>query len=135
MNEELKDRLVSYLDKLENVVEKTGDFASEQIPDVAQQYINWIIAENTIYAVMWLTMSIGTAYFARFFYKKLNEHGKVDASYQGSEYIPVVLSSIFIFALCLPCFINYSLHATKAIVAPKVVIVEKLAELAKDVRR
>lgn len=76
MKEELQGKLVEVLGSIQSVAGKAGDFAMEQLPDVAQSYVAYGRAMYTAVIVAGLLVLIATAVFATMHYKAGKASGK-----------------------------------------------------------
>lgn len=123
------------------IVNKTGKFAAEQTPLFIQDYIRWQIWGNFVSFFFWngiliLGLILGFKYIKRENNKK-DINGK-DIAWKdfSTEILKVIISfSIAFICFCRFVFLNGfgDLNAgIKALVAPRVVIVEKIAELIKS---
>lgn len=142
MNPELQTKLVAYLDGLEKGAAKVGEFAEREIPETIREWLLWLAVERFSYAAAFLIGAAVAYYFFRFFARLLEDaafeaHKKTPEAYQ-KEYGPdlgfamcVRGMQIFIPAMLLIGFGCWVLQGVKVLIAPRVVIVEKVAELAK----
>lgn len=137
MNEEIKTRLMNYLDIIENTVEKTGDFAAEQIPLYVQELLNWMFYESLFNIMTYLFLCILLcipAIVLRNYIKKITwEQFNIDTGNDGfAEFISGVTIIIALFGL-IPLYdaINSAKLAVKTCVAPRVVLLEEIRKLSK----
>lgn len=119
---------MGYLENMENAVEGGADFVLEQAPFYVQELINWEIAVNTLWAAFWLGVVIALPKCFGKIAKTLRECEEYDPKI-GGWVLTVVLWIAMFFSVVGS--LNYTGSAIKAYVAPRVVIVEKLAELNK----
>lgn len=79
MKEELQGKLVEILTSMQNVAGKAGDFAMEQLPDIAQSYVAFGRAYQTFMvaavAGVLLVIVLGTI---KFFRKACTDEGVLD---------------------------------------------------------
>lgn len=113
MNEELQNKLIECIQKL-------GDIASEQLPDFAQQIIEYIIWSNTIW--MWsslVILCIVTFFFIynmRVYFKDKNRSDSACGSF-----ILAMIALVFICGFC----ISFT-QIKKCEMFPKLVLIEYL---------
>jgi hypothetical protein len=133
MDEQLKSKLLGYLDGLEKSASKLSDSAVTEIPLTVQEWLQW----QAIYCfgggVLWLGMMMAglaiwyTAY--RFIRWLLDQKEREDDAL-------VVVAGIVAGLIGTPLLCVGLVHAiwsfsdgVKVVVAPRVVILEKVAEL------
>lgn len=127
MNEELQDRIAKYLDALEMSATNAGQFAIEQAPLVAQEYLAWCFYSALVVAVALLaagSLGLGATFFACRRYVK----GKdiTDCPEIMLSIIPTLISACMVTAS-----VERAAAALKVAVAPRVVLLEKVAELSR----
>ncbi len=142
MNPELQSKLVAYLDGLEKGAAKVGEFAEREIPETIREWLLWLAVERFTYAAAFLLAGLFVFYSMRWLARlcedaAFDEHKRKPEKYQ-QEYAPD-----FGFAICCRCCQfaltillligcgHWLLQGAKVLIAPRVVIVEKVAELAK----
>ena len=121
MNEELKNQLTQFLEKALDVVEKGIDTAGEQIPLILQEIIYWQISSNSIlfvFGVILLFVAYKTA-------RSINMEKDFDDPF---IILPKIVLLVASGIICLP-LLACSLDAVKALVAPRLVIIEYLKGL------
>lgn len=127
MNDEMKKKLIEYLDKTGSAVDSAGNFVLEQAPDVIQQYLVWEFYSNLILSIIAVLISI---FFIRIYSIcwKVGEEGKWDN--------PGPVLGLLIFGIMSIAFFFGSLervyHMVKVSVAPKIVLIEKMSDLIKS---
>lgn len=129
MNEELKGRLVKYLDNLEVAATKAHNFAAAEIPETIREYLLWLAIERSAYAVLFLIAAIVVIILgkmARASARDLRDSDDRNIALFFSWSVPTAFASILV---CVG--VTYALSATKAIVAPRVVMVEEVAKIVK----
>ena len=132
MDSDLQDKLTGYLDNLESGLKSAGDFAAEQIPDVVQQWLAWQMWSSLFYVVVFallIAMAIG---IARKLYRSCE--GMTDYDREFTRLWINSIAAIVVIVLLVICIAN-ARNAIKVAVAPKVVVLEKIVDLAKTVRR
>lgn len=77
MNDKLQGSLAEILTGIQSAVKASGDFAASQLPDIAQQYITYGRAANTMYAVLFLLASAILARIARKLFNAWDGRGSV----------------------------------------------------------
>lgn len=123
----VQERIESYLD----AIESSGEFVVEQAPLVAQEYINWVFWQSTIYACVFAVASVATIVPAAVISWKMWKAEKKDVIEKGLPPLspfPVAVGVILSFIFLVPLVINL-MSATKAVVAPRVVLLEQIREL------
>lgn len=129
MNKELQDRLIEYLGSLDGAVRQAGGFVAEQAPLVAQEWLAWQFWCCVAGVVVFWLGAIACAVFARLCYTKFktDRHGSTD------WFAGVVALSFLTVFLCGFSLISAG-GAVKTKIAPRVVILEKIAELANQAK-
>lgn len=120
-----KEQLLKHADELLAFVlqglEQGKDFVAEQMPLLIQEVIKWGIAEHTIYVVTYLMIVIFTGLVLRVAWRNKNE-----------DWTPplFVFGGMFHFAAWIAVIIN-AVTITKAIVAPRLYLLDQLRTLLK----
>lgn len=120
MNEELVQALTQFLTASLNAVEKGATIAGEQIPLVLQEIVQWQVCWSLVGVIGLISLIALMLYFCRFFYKKSESDGR---------YSEAGLVSFFFGLGALGCVVPLGfalLDLTKALVAPRLVIIEFL---------
>ncbi len=123
----VQQRIESYLD----AIESSGEFVVEQAPLVAQEYINWVFWQSTIYVCVFAVASVATIVPAVVISWKMWQREKKDVIEKGLPPLspfPVAVGVILSFIFLVPLVTNL-MSATKAVVAPRVVLLEQIKEL------
>jgi uncharacterized membrane protein len=123
---DIQERLSKYLDKIEESAQKFGDFAEVEIPQTIREWLTWIVIEHSCYAVMFLISAI---FIFVLLGRAINCIKEIEKDLEGRAMvwvIRVVLTSTLLF-FC----IKNTMEAVKPIVSPRLVIVEKAAEIVK----
>ena len=126
MNEEFKtdieSRITSYLDAIEASAGTAGEFVAEQTPLVAQEYLAWLfwgsVMKSAGLGVAFLLLSI-VIYVAVRCMKK----------HEVWEVSPFLAFPIFGLIFSSFELVRGLIQVVKVIVAPRVVLLEKVAEL------
>lgn len=128
MNDEINQRIVSYLDAIESTASTAGEFVAEQTPLVAQEYLAWYFYSSLMASAFCLVVMLVTAYAIKKVYRLLVPKGG-DLS-QHPEVTLLLFPAILLVLSCFFAVYNAS-YAVKVCVAPRIVLLEKAAELAK----
>lgn len=159
MTEDLASKWSAHAESLlqwsANVAEKAGNFAAEQTPLLVQEYLQWLFWQSaikaTVFGILWLVMIIIVAliwkYINRLEKEALEEYNKSYTEWkEGGSPSPFDkdnylfargMSTIIIGMLSvIPLFnsIDCGMDAAKVKIAPRVIIVEKIADLTKGKR-
>jgi hypothetical protein len=123
INEEIKQKMVEYLQSFEAGMKKAGEFSAEQAPLVVQEFLAWefwsafaaflicsIIAVATIGTCIWWWRS-----------------SKEETEFKALICLIPVLLCLF---LQIPIWTS-AYSAGKVAVAPRIVVLEKISELVK----
>jgi hypothetical protein len=131
MNEQLQQALAEIIVSAMETAEAAKEFVLEELPDVVQQLLAWKMMESLIYFVVGLLFlgCVGTywAVVLKNWGRWVTAHGNTGdrafnlAFFGGLASIP--------FLLAFGHFIN--LHWLQIMVAPKVYLIEYVAELTK----
>lgn len=131
MNDELQGKLVEILGDISESVARTQDFAVEQLPDIAAQYLQFGIVAHTLAIIGTMLFLIifvwGLVKFQKYT-KNSNGHGLFDDEFFLIMYaivggIGALLSVIF-------CISN-AYHLAMATLAPKIYLIQGIADLLK----
>jgi len=126
----LKTNTVEIIEWAKETAQKTGDFAVEQTPLYIKEYISWQIWGNLLEIILFLIpLSVLLVLFFKFL-----KAGREDEWNNGFIFAGSLISGIFsviLFIMTIFCVMINSSNIVKAIVAPRVVIVEKISELVK----
>ena len=128
MDEQMKERLESYLDTIEQSVGTASEFTMEQAPLLAQEVVRYTLWSNLIGAITCLVLALIVILVARVLWKLTDQLPKSEADVAKT---PLVIFGVFFFVACV-VGISYYVPATlKAAVAPRLVIVEEVSRLVK----
>lgn len=126
MDEQLKGRLVSYLDNLDAKLKAGSDFVSSDTPLLVQEWLTWMFWENIAIAVVLLVIAIICSVAARWSVRRLHsEKDEIEKTGYGIGVIVAVL--IGVHAIVFSGV--FAMKGVKVHVAPRVVVVEKVSEL------
>lgn len=120
--ENLQETLLTYLSQMVEAAKDGVNWTVDQVPLVVQEYLTWMFTMNVIVACIFLVVACGLGYFARRLYL-----------WGQDECDDAVIVSVIIGVLgvggCMAGFIYNGLNAVKIKVAPRVVIIEKAADI------
>ena len=120
LNEELKTKLIEYMSKLEQAVQASGDFVSEQAPLVVQEYVAYIRATETFYVLIGVVLtSLGLVLLNKVFNPK---HWPSNQEYPIG--IGFLLSSIVSLVAGAGIVNRHTDHCVKSWVAPRILIID-----------
>ena len=123
MNDELQKQLAQVIGSIVTSVGEVKDFSVAQLPDIAQQYINYGIVSSAVWVVLCTIIAAVSIKVLFFSFKKLNEH------YDNDAYIPVAVFSFFGTVL-FTIFFFVNLHdLILVLTAPKVWFILQIKEL------
>ncbi len=135
MNEELQKQLAQVISSIVTSVGEVKDFSVAQLPDIAQQYINYGIVSSAAWVVLCTIITVISIKFLTLdgeltfrdalssSFKKLNE------PYDNDAYIPVAVFSFFGIILST-IFFFFNLHdLILVLTAPKVWFILQIKEL------
>jgi hypothetical protein len=131
-NEEVKEVLLNYMGKLENVAQDISDFASDQIPLVIQEYLSWHFYSNMISFVLMIIFASISSFicYKLFNLRKTVEAGVYDVGPKEMCTIGVVV--FFISTLLLTGLSSIPVsQMVKVKVAPRVVLIDWLKDSVK----
>lgn len=135
MNEQLQSKLVEILAGIQAATKTAGDFAMEQLPDIAQQYIVYGRVVASINLLLSILFVAGCAFVAlRFGY--LNKAGIEPAgSYSSGNWqdhrINACIVGTGLGLLSMPAIFITARAAALVWLAPKVWLLKELASLIK----
>jgi len=120
MTEEIKVKVIEYLQTFEQGIKKAGEFSAEQAPLVVQEFLAWEFWGNAVPAVLCLALLLTVAVTAiTVFIKSRNSDYKFGAALFGTA---------IVVGLSLPTAVCGT-QAMKAAIAPRVVLLEKISGL------
>lgn len=129
MNEELKGRLVKWLDTVEGSVAEAVDFSKEQVPQVIEELISYTIVANAVYIVVWLIPVVVTIMAVLHFRQLLKTRPEVldDECPPVSLFVAVIAGVLSLLTCIIP--LRCVDELLKAWLAPRVFILEYIADL------
>lgn len=134
MDAETKALLLKYLEVGADRLERGAAFVEAEIPLVVQEYLSWYWWENMLGVLFNLLLLVGVFFIAKagvYSFKKL---GGVDYDMDSNWWFGLIGSTVIGLVLGIISTISLSLdvcNLIKVSVAPRVVILEKIAEVAK----
>lgn len=120
----LEQAAMSIIDEMESGFETGKAFAIEQAPEVCREILAWQFWSNGLCAVMFALIFVALACLFVFLVRK-----SIALKHQDPDgyAIGAVFSGVFALVTLLPVTL-YTLECIKAEIAPRIVIIEKLAE-------
>ena len=125
MNDEIKRRLLVYLDKFEGSVDKAVDFTAEQMPLYLTELCQYTVVQSLIVVAAVAFFAMASWLFMIFVIWKQEDCDRVGT---------LVICHIFWLTVMIIPGLMVADHASdglKAYLAPRVFIVDKLTELVK----
>lgn len=132
MNAELQETMLRYLNGLEARLSRVEDFASDQVPLLVQEWLRWEFWSNIIKMSGWAMLALLLVLLFRWCVKEYKA-AKDDETRNASCFFGTVFFAGSVLSV-IPVLV-YAYSATKVIIAPRVVIVENVAETLKGHRR
>ena len=123
MNEELQKQLAQVINSIVTSVGEVKDFSVAQLPDIAQQYINYGIVSSAALVVLCAIIAVVSIKFLTLSFKKVNE------PYDNECYIPVTIFSFMGTALSTIFFFVNVHNLILVLTAPKVWFILQIKEL------
>jgi hypothetical protein len=119
INDEVKAKMLEYLQQLEAGVKSAADFSAEQAPLVVQEFLLWILISNAVAASFLGSLVLATLILSVVMYRRSDSEERFFIWLFAA--IPL---TVFSAGCCA------SLHeAGKAYIAPRVVVLEKISSL------
>lgn len=118
-DELLKQKLVEYMGHLESAVKSASDGVVDEVPKVVDEYLRWIAWSNGAGLVVATLVFILSLVALIKLWKKLDSDKK-----------PLVMFVALPLGLGLGFMLGCSHRLIKVTVAPRVVILEKIADMA-----
>lgn len=125
MKDELQGKLVEILTNIQGAVGKASDFAMDQIPDIAMQYLRFSLTWEIIETILAALFTIGLIKVCKWAFKK--SHEEYDDGFYAFTTIASGALSIFTFFATM-CGIK---TITMISIAPKVWLIKELAGMIK----
>lgn len=118
MNEQLREQLFKVLGSMTTAANDAANFALEQVPLVAQEVVRYQLWSGVVWLVLCIAAQVAVLKVAKYLSNKCNDELAITLAVFGSI-LPVIIG-----------LINLQL-AIKAAVAPRLVILDYVQELAK----
>ena len=151
MEEELKGRLLKYLDSVESKVSDATDFVLDQAPALAQEIIRWEIVSNSLCFCIAIAVTLAIfkgQWMLLKWIRACTDAGKIsEQDHVRPQVVPDVLGEdcdlefilpvslffppVIMLAILIPSLCCYPNRILKAAIAPRLVIVEKIGDLVK----
>ncbi len=127
MNEQIKQEILKYLQTFAGAVEKSANFSAEQAPLVVQEFIRWEIFGGLF---VFVVCSVIVFFILKTGIRIIKLQGDDNEAKMFFAFVTLVIG---IFPLLMGlCNLSSNL---KALVAPRVVIIEKISELTKGIAK
>lgn len=123
INEEIKQKMVEYLQTFEAGVKKAGEFSAEQAPLVVQEFLAWEFWSHAVGAVVCGVAIIVIALVIRKIWNITESFDEL--RFGGSLFGGMACVGLMVGLCC------NSYYAGKVAVAPRIVVLEKIATLVK----
>lgn len=130
----LLEQLSAVLTSMTDAIGKAKDFTLEQLPDICRQFLTFELVWNWVVAVGLFTALavLATTWWRTFTPYIINyKRREDDDSFFVAYCIRAVGTAVLIAALGIP-FGNYLRDAIMVSVAPKVYLIKRVTEMAKD---
>lgn len=128
MNDELQNKLVAYLDRIEQGVDSGGEFLASEAPIFAAELLAWLFWSNILTGIGFLLAILMLGIVAYFL---------VQGMKSDDELVPPGLFALILLATFALMFASFAFtsfaNAVKVKVAPRVVVVEELSKLSRQV--
>lgn len=128
MDEATKQALGEFVQKMLSAVERSADWTSQQAPLVVQEWLRWQMAEALLWAAFQIAVAITIPLMVHRIILAITEGDKYAAS--GARIGRMVASGITLVVFGIPATFNL-LVALQVYLAPRVVVLEKFAQLVK----
>lgn len=135
MDEQFKAKLLSYMDKVEAAAQKVSDFAETEVPEAIKEWLTWLCVERFSYAAAFLVGAVVVGVVAR---KLWRQDFSVFDDAAGITFRASRIASLalwLIFPILMAASFTWAMSGVKVLVAPRVVLVEEVAKLVKDVKK
>ena len=127
MNEELQKQLAQVISSMATSVGEVKDFSVAQLPDIAQQYINYGIVSSAVWVVLCAIIAVVSIKILFSSVKKMNESYDFD---DFDDYNLILLTSASIGGVLSATFFFFDLHnLILVLTAPKVWFILQIKEL------
>ncbi len=127
MNEQLQAKLVEILAGIQAATKTAGDFAMEQLPDIAQQYVLYGRVAAILQVCFWLAVLIAAAYSLR----RLLSNGRAEDESSTAAWEVLCVPVGFVAVASAVALMLSAKSAALVWIAPKVWLLKELASLIK----
>jgi hypothetical protein len=135
MDEQLKTKLVGYLEAIEAKVRTGSDFVADEAPNVVKEWLWWCGVESGLYATFFMLAAMFAFCVLRYASRALAREADENQGDSYYSYNCFGWSRFFgwLAVIGAPLFLigtaTHMVRVAKVIVAPRVVVIEKVAEL------
>lgn len=133
MDQETKDLLLKYLQAGADRIERGSAFVEAEIPLVVTEYLNWYWAATLFFLLLGALLLVGS--FALFYFAPDTlKMARKSQRFEEELYVLGILQVLCGIGLCIGGVITMAektYQLVKVSVAPRVVLLEKIAEIAK----
>lgn len=134
MNETTKAALEQFVMKMLDVVEQHATWTAEQAPLVVQEWLRWQMINAVIEASPALVASIAAVCGCRWLLRRARWYADHSEFNTGGEAVDLQFGAVLVGSLAVMLFSMFLFLASPALkvyLAPRVVILEKFADLLK----
>lgn len=136
MNETFKQAVNEILLSTIESVSQAKDFVLAELPDVVQQLLMWKMVESIFYSTISISLTVISVFYWRWVIKSRNadwtrERGNKNEpsdSYMAAVIVGGIVTALVVAPIVL---INFNLDWVQILVAPKIYLIEYVAELVK----
>ncbi len=128
IDEELKKKMVEYLNQLESGLKSAKDFSSEQVPLLVQEYLNWLFWSSIGMSI------ICVAIFTVIYMISRKCHSLLCPEREAAERFLLCVFGGLLLSIVSVFFVAGIHDAAKVKIAPRVVILEKVSDLIKETK-
>lgn len=126
MNDEIKRRLLAYLDKFEGSVDKAVDFTAEQMPLYLTELCQYTIVHSIMVTAAFAALALVVWLFMIVLVFKEKDGDRVEDLAIGHLFFAILM---FIPTAMV---VDIASDGVKAYFAPRVFVVDKITELVKE---
>jgi hypothetical protein len=128
MNDELKAAVVRYMNGIEDRLARVEDFASDQVPLLVTEWLRWEFWSSVMIALAILSAAAACFWFSckckEIYQNTTDEESKNCAAIFGTF-------SLFVTPVLMLLSLPFVYSAIKVAIAPRVVIVERVAGMVR----
>lgn len=121
INEEIKQKMIEYLQSFEAGIKKAGEFTAEQAPLVVQEFLAWSFWSDFAMAIVLSGLLAVGLRIVSGWWPRLDEYDR----------IPIGMISVFGTLILTAGVLVSAFGAAKVAIAPRIVVLEKISELVK----